>query len=458
MEGFKLKAAEYTTEDLTEKQLEDTFNNFFYNNTMFSSSYKYVFFKSLIDSIVKYKKLNFSFMEIFKRFTEIYWVLVVNYGLNQNKVSNRKTQIEDILKDYSNNNLNYSLESNDKFNELNTGLQNKIIETVEKKCSRYVIGALYSDTLSRFYSFSKERKEININPLMFDYVIEHYESLEYSNYFQLSCYLDKINNKSFIEKLKTKNKYNHLSDVDIYVDLLMKSFPFNYLFYKTNYGENENKYKKIIPSEKVVFAQKNDEKKERDISSLDSPINSYEILLDAEEKLEKTKDFEWENDYAKDLYIDNDYEFVDEKNFYKMLDDPEKLIKELKNRNRIKLYNNEKMKNSNLEKWDEEEVIILVSTYFRTKNLNTSQIKSAQEKISILLRKRYKIINGELPPAKFRNFSGIHMQSQRIKCLDPDTSLSGMQGTKLQKKVVDDFLDNPEEIYKKAKKIYEKYC
>lgn len=35
------------------------------------------------------------------------------------------------------------------------------------------------------------------------------------------------------------------------------------------------------------------------------------------------------------------------------------------------------------------------------------------------------------------------MQSERIRCLDPDTKHSGMQGTKLQKELVQEYLVDP---------------
>lgn len=49
------------------------------------------------------------------------------------------------------------------------------------------------------------------------------------------------------------------------------------------------------------------------------------------------------------------------------------------------------------------------------------------------------------------------MQSARIQSLDPDATLNGMQGTKLQKEVVKEFLLNPNAMYLEAEEIYKKY-
>lgn len=108
-------------------------------------------------------------------------------------------------------------------------------------------------------------------------------------------------------------------------------------------------------------------------------------------------------------------------------------------------------------KWVREEVIILVVEYFRTKNLSSDEISANHQQISDFLRKREEILTGAPVSEVFRNYAGIHMQSGRIRCLDPETHYSGMQGTKLQKEIVREYLSNPEKIKEEAKEIYAKY-
>lgn len=108
-------------------------------------------------------------------------------------------------------------------------------------------------------------------------------------------------------------------------------------------------------------------------------------------------------------------------------------------------------------KWDREEVVILVVEYFRTKKLSTDDIEKTHQSISGFLRRREEILTGSPVSDIFRDYAGIHMQSGRIRCLDPETHYSGMQGTKLQKEVVQEYLRNPREITAEAERIYEKY-
>ena len=108
-------------------------------------------------------------------------------------------------------------------------------------------------------------------------------------------------------------------------------------------------------------------------------------------------------------------------------------------------------------KWVREEVVILVVEYFRTKNLSSDEINKTHQQISNFLRRREEILTGMPVSDVFRNYEGIHMQSGRIRCLDPETGYSGMQGTQLQKEVVKEYLDNPNTIIAEADKIYERY-
>jgi len=116
------------------------------------------------------------------------------------------------------------------------------------------------------------------------------------------------------------------------------------------------------------------------------------------------------------------------------------------------------MNDKNTErKWDREEVVILVVEYFRTKNLSADEINKTHQNISDFLRRREEILTGVPVSEIFRNYAGIHMQSGRIRCLDPETHYLGMQGTKLQKEIVQEYLKDPKAIIDEAGRIYEKY-
>lgn len=112
---------------------------------------------------------------------------------------------------------------------------------------------------------------------------------------------------------------------------------------------------------------------------------------------------------------------------------------------------------SKQRKWQREEVVILVTEYFRTKNLSKEEIIESEKKVSTFLRHREEIITGMSVSDIFRDYAGIHMQSGRIRCLDPETKYCGMQGTKLQAEIVQEYLANPSKIVTEAKEIFKRY-
>ena len=108
-------------------------------------------------------------------------------------------------------------------------------------------------------------------------------------------------------------------------------------------------------------------------------------------------------------------------------------------------------------KWQREEVVILVTEYFRTKNLSPEAISESYQRISKFLRHREEIITGFPVSDVFRNYAGIQLQSHRVRCLDPESKYYAMQGTKLQKEIVQEYLTNPERIVEEAATIFKRY-
>ena len=81
----------------------------------------------------------------------------------------------------------------------------------------------------------------------------------------------------------------------------------------------------------------------------------------------------------------------------------------------------------------------------------------SQQRISSFLRKRKEIITGAPVDNSFRNVTSICKQYSGISCLDPDTRHSKMQGTKLQREVVKEYIENPAKLKKEAVEIFKRY-
>lgn len=265
MGGYDLSEGIYNPKISSDEELWKAFRNVFSTKTLNSSSYKFVFLKSIMDCINRYNKLNYTLYEVFERFTEIYWILIIKYGLKQNNSNNRETCIEQILKRY----VECTIEEKGieiQFKDLYLSEKEKIVHQVTKKCKKYVVGALYGDTNGLFYSFSKKKEIIELNPIMKNFVLQHQSAIEELNYFELTKFIDKVNPKEKIDKIISEKGYTNKHSIDIYRQLLYDEFEIEHISF-CNSADN----------------------------------NTIELLMEAEEKYCKNTSFEEENTYCKKI-------------------------------------------------------------------------------------------------------------------------------------------------------------
>lgn len=110
--------------------------------------------------------------------------------------------------------------------------------------------------------------------------------------------------------------------------------------------------------------------------------------------------------------------------------------------------------------WHREEVILLVSEYYRVKSLSKSEQEESIKFISYILRLRANKLNIKIDDT-YRNISGIGMKFGNMKSLDQTLIENGKTGlknvSKLECKIVNEYEKNPEKIYKEAYYIVMKY-
>lgn len=127
------------------------------------------------------KTYKITFDALFSRFSEIYWVLVFNYRIPQKRMSINasETLAEKIIQKIT---LKYKIKKNTSFAELSDSIRYEMMTQMKKKCSRYVFGALYAETEQLFYSFSKEKQWLMVNPLVVEYFRKHMNTVQARNY------------------------------------------------------------------------------------------------------------------------------------------------------------------------------------------------------------------------------------------------------------------------------------
>ena len=97
-----------------------------------------------------------TFDQLFSKFAEAYWNLVLKYGIRQQPAVKGKnaTALEGILYAAV---QKYNIAPNVPFESLTNEMKIYVCVNVKRKCKENVVGALYADLKGLFYSFSKKR-------------------------------------------------------------------------------------------------------------------------------------------------------------------------------------------------------------------------------------------------------------------------------------------------------------
>jgi len=227
MPGYDLKEGFYREENVSDDELWAVFTSLFSSQATMVSSYKYGFLKAIIDNLYNTDdELRLSFDQLFSKFAEIYWNLILKYHLQQQ--SKKETYLEQILHDSV---QKYALPEGIPYESLTMDMMFEISHQVKQKCKKYVIGALFEDTKRLFYSFSKKEEKIRIKPQMYEFICKHKVAIEKLNYYEWARFLERVNESEGVDHLLCKidesAKRNNLS---YYRDILFQEFE-NRCFY-----------------------------------------------------------------------------------------------------------------------------------------------------------------------------------------------------------------------------------
>ena len=100
MAGYNLKEGKYEERHVSDDELWSALSVVFTSKSVNDTSYKYGFLKAIIDNLYNVDQdLRLTFDQLFGKFGEIYWNLVLKYGLKQKKSTkdNRASAIERVL-------------------------------------------------------------------------------------------------------------------------------------------------------------------------------------------------------------------------------------------------------------------------------------------------------------------------------------------------------------------------
>ena len=231
--GYLLKEAEYVDRPLSDDEMWSAFAFLFSSKSVNDTSYKYGFLKAILDNLYNTDdKLILTFDQLFSKFTEIYWNLVLKHHVLQKKPGklNRQSELEKALI-YGKE--KYAILDDIPFESLSHEMQIDICHKVKIKCKENVVGALYADLQGLFYSFSKKGECIRINPRMYEFVCKHKVAIEKLNYYEWAKFLERVNEDSVVDHLLSKIDESTMrtrSSLAYYRDILFEEFE-NKCFY-----------------------------------------------------------------------------------------------------------------------------------------------------------------------------------------------------------------------------------
>ena len=232
MAGFDLKEGQYDARNASDDELWSVFACVFSSKSRNDSSYKFGFLKSIIDNLYNVDSdLKLSFDQLFSKFGETYWNLILKHGLRQKAVTNdnRETYLEQVLHAAVD---KYRIYEPVPYESLTQEMMVDISHQVKVKCKKYVVGALFEDTNRLFYSFSKKEEWIKINPVMYEFICKHKVVIEKLNYYEWARFLERINEESvavrLLDKIDESAKRNNLS---AYRQILYEEFESKNCFY-----------------------------------------------------------------------------------------------------------------------------------------------------------------------------------------------------------------------------------
>lgn len=230
--GYDLKNGLYVERPTTDDELWAAILCIFSSKSRNNTSYKFGFFKAIIDNLYNVDQtLTLSFDQLFGKFGEIYWNLILKYGLKQNIVvcDNRKTFLEQVLVEAS---QKYNIIDPIPFESLSDDKKQYITHQVKIKCKKYVVGALYEDTNRLFYSFSKNEEWLQINPCMYEFLCKHKSVVEKINYYEWARFLEKVNDDGTAVKLFEKiEECAKRHDLSVFRAILYDEFESRNCFY-----------------------------------------------------------------------------------------------------------------------------------------------------------------------------------------------------------------------------------
>jgi len=236
MAGYDKTSGTIKEYAVNEDKIWSLFNYVFSDSCRKRNTYKFGLIKSLLDNAFNGRQTSrgvyYTYEEIFSKFAENYWNLVVKYDLRQMRPDGKSiySRIETIFKNVVAENTIVSVLE---FQSLDDKQKEALVKQVTRECKRYVIGALYEDFDGLIYEFALTSDGLTMSPVFSEFMLKYKSELEKLNYYSWAKFLEQVNNENalvrVIEKLELATPRRE--DLSVYRDILRKEFEEDTCFY-----------------------------------------------------------------------------------------------------------------------------------------------------------------------------------------------------------------------------------
>lgn len=229
MAGWNLTNGIILDYNVSEEKYWSLFNYVFSGGSRKRNTYKFGLIKAFLDNLFDSKEQEkgyyFTYKQLFGKFAENYWNLVIKYNLRQMRKDGKSefSKVEVILnRAVAENQMLSYLE----FENIDKSTKESIIRKVTSECKKCVIGALYEDFDGLLFGFELKEQGLHLAPKAYDFMLKYKAEIENLNYYAWAKFLEKVNEDNVLIKVidKLELATPKRSDLSIYRDILQKEF------------------------------------------------------------------------------------------------------------------------------------------------------------------------------------------------------------------------------------------
>lgn len=236
MSGWELREGTLNKDYLDDDEYWSLFYYVFSDSCKKTNTYKFALIKSICDQIYDLAETDngyyLTYDEMFAKFTENYWNLVLKYGIRQMTYNgkSRYSKVERIILSAC---KTYDIPAEAPFQSVNEVQRIKIVKEVSKECRNCVIGALYNDFDGNLYSFSRTDNCIVISKGAYAFISKSKAGIEKMNYYSWAKFLEKTNDEYILTHLLDRLDLAtpQRKDLSVYREVLYKEFQEDRCFY-----------------------------------------------------------------------------------------------------------------------------------------------------------------------------------------------------------------------------------